>query len=173
MRFVLGFLFFLFAFAVSVATIYLCFRVVSRVTRYPDVSLINENNSAAALVLASSFLSVAIMVRSALYPINAVLQDFWLDGQRSFMEYLVFCGRSVGYLLLTVLLSLLAVATALKLFQILTPELNEEEQITRNNVAVGIFMAGVLIAFALLIEGGIRDFVNTLIPVRDLLQTVE
>lgn len=149
-------------------TVYLCFRVVMRITRYSDIDLIKRNSAAASIVLAAAFVSVAIMAKSALYPINAVLQDLWFNTMRTAAEFLIFCGRSLGYMALTLVLSIASVAAALKLFERLTPELDEETRISENNVAVGILLAGVLIAFAILMESGIRDFVNTLIPVSGL-----
>ena len=50
----------------------------------------------------------------------------------------------------------------------MTKDLNEEALIKQNNVAVGLLLAGVLIAFAIMVESGISDFINALIPVRDL-----
>ena len=37
---ILGTAFFVFAFAVSILTIYLCFNVVMKITKYDDISLI-------------------------------------------------------------------------------------------------------------------------------------
>lgn len=166
----LGFVFFLFAFVISVLTVYICFRVVMRVTKYNDISLIKKNNTAASLVLTGSFVAMAIMVRNALYPIEAVIQDFWFVSHKSFVEYLLICVRALGYLGLTIVLSLASISSALIVFQKLTKEIEEEQEIMKNNIAVGLLLAGVLIAFALMVEAGIGDFVNTLIPVNDMLQ---
>ncbi len=166
---ILGTAFFVFAFAVSILTIYLCFNVVMKITKYDDISLIKKNNVAASLVISSSFIAMAIMVKNALYPINAALQEYWLMTQKSFMPFFFLFGKSMGYLLLTIILSMVSISSALIIFQKLTKDINEEEEITRNNIAVGLVLAGVLIAFAILIESGISDFVNALIPVRDIL----
>ena len=77
-RLIMGSIYFLFAFGVSIVTIYLCFKVVVRITRYDDIDLLKQNNVAVAFVQAAAFVAMAIMIRNALYPINAVFQDFWL-----------------------------------------------------------------------------------------------
>ncbi|MDM8535592.1 DUF350 domain-containing protein [Desulfobacterales bacterium HSG17] len=166
---ILGAAFFVFAFAVSIFTIYMCFNVVMKITKYDDISLIKNNNIAASLVISSSFVAMAIMVKNALYPINAAFQEFWLMAHKSFIQFFFLFGKSLGYLLLTFTLSMVSISSALIIFQKLTKDINEEEEITRNNIAVGLMLAGVLIAFAILIESGISDFVNALIPIRDLL----
>lgn len=166
---VLGTAFFLFAFTVSIFTIYLCFNVVMKITKYDDVSLIKKNNVAASLVISSSFIAMAIMVKNALYPINAAFQEYWLIAQKSFTQFFFLFGKSFGYLILTIFLSMVSISSALIIFQKLTKDIDEEEEITKNNIAVGLMLAGVLIAFAILIESGISDFVNALIPVRDIL----
>lgn len=169
-RFLLGILFFIFSFAISLSTIYTCFKVVIRLTKYNDIKLINQNNVAASLVITGAFVATAIMVKNALYPISAITQDFWLLANKTPTEYLLYCGRAVGFLFLTVILALASVAAALKTFSKLTREISEENEIARNNIAVAILLAGVLLAFAVLIESGIADFVNVLIPVRDMLR---
>ena len=167
--FILGSIFFVLSFAISVFTIYLCFRVVMGITPYNDIQMMKDGNSAAAIVLAATIVATAIMVKNALYPIDAVVQDFWLMAQKGVLPYLLLCGRALGYLLLTVLLSLLSISAVLHVFQRLTRTIDEEAEITRNNVAVGILLGSVIIAFAIMIESGIGDFVNALIPIRDIL----
>ncbi|MBN1272346.1 MAG: DUF350 domain-containing protein [Candidatus Aminicenantes bacterium] len=167
-RIILGFIFFLFAFAVSLFTIYLCFKVVMRITKYDDISLINKNNIAASLVIVSSFIATAIMVKNAIYPISAVVQDFWLMAEKNILQFVILLGRAIAYFLVTVVLSLASIGTALFVFQKMTKSLNEEQEIQKNNIAIGLLLGGVLIAFALLVETGISDFVNTLIPLKKL-----
>ena len=167
--FLVGLIYFMFALFTCLFTIYICFKIVMRITRYNDLSLLNKGNFAVALVITSAFVAMAIMARHALYPIAAVIQDFWFLGRNDLMEYVHFVLRSLGYLVFTVFLSLVSISVALLLFQRLTRDIEEEKEIKRNNIAVGLLMGGVLISFAILMETGISDFVNALIPVRDLL----
>jgi len=109
------------------------------------------------------------MVKKALYPINAVLQDFWFLAHKNLLEYIYLCGKSLGYLILTIILSLVSISAALVVFQKLTKSIEEEKEISQNNIAVGLLLGGVLIAFAVIMESGISDFVNALIPIKELL----
>jgi uncharacterized membrane protein YjfL (UPF0719 family) len=170
LRLLMGSIYFLFAFAVSIVTIYLCFKVVIRLTRYNDVTLLKHNNLAVAFVQAAAFVAMAIMIRNALYPIAAVFEDFWLSTDKNPMQYGVLLGRAIGYLGVTLLLSLASICAALKLFQRLTRDIEEEKEIANNNTAVGLLLAGVLVAFAIMIESGIADFVNALLPMSGLLR---
>ena len=140
-----------------------------RITKYDDISLINSNNIAASLVITGSFIAMAIMVKNALYPINAVIQDFWFLAHKNVTEYVYLFGKALGYLILTVVLSLVSISAALIIFQKLTGKIEEETDIVKNNIAVGLLMAGVLIAFAVMIESGISDFVNALMPIKNIL----
>ncbi len=166
---ILGLAFFVFAFAIAITTIFLCFKVVMRITKYDDISLINNNNLSASLVITSSFIAMAIMVKSALYPINAVIQDFWFMTDKNLMGFLFLFGKAFGYLALTIMLSLLSITMALIIFQRLTKDIDEEQEVMKNNGAVGLLLAGVLIAFAIMVESGICDLVNALIPVSDFM----
>ena len=166
--FLLGLIYFLFAFTTSLLTIYLCFRVVIKITKYDDIALLNKNNIAVSIVLTCSFIAMAIMTKNALYPVNAVIQDFVFLSSKNNTEYVYLVVRSLGYLILTITLSMSSIASALIIFTKLTHDINEEQEIKNNNIAVGILLGGVLIAFALIIDSGISDFVNSLIPIKDL-----
>ena len=54
-RLLMGSIYFLFAFTVSIVTIYLCFKVVMRITRYEDIELLKKNNVAVAFVQTAAF----------------------------------------------------------------------------------------------------------------------
>ncbi len=166
----LGALFYLLSFGISILTIMLCFRVIMKITRYHDLSLIKRKNTASALVLASSIIALAILAQNAIHPANSVLQDYWFLAERSAREFLLLLCRVGGYVIVTILLSLFSIASALVLFQKLTPDLDEEEEIKNDNLAVAVLLSGFLIAFALMVEKGLGDFVNTLIPLKELMQ---
>ena len=169
-RLLMGSIYYLFAFVVSIVTIYLCFKVVMRITRYNDVTLLKQNNVAVAFVQTAAFVAMAIMIRNALYPIDAVFQDFWLTADKHLLHLATLLGRALGYLAVTVILALASIGAALKLFQKLTRDIEEEQEIAGNNTAVGMLLAGVLVAFAIMIESGISDFVNALLPMGGLLR---
>jgi len=166
----MGSIYFLFAFAVSIVTIYICFKVVIRITRYNDITLLKNNNLAVAFVQVAAFVAMAIMIRNALYPIGAVFQDFWLSAHKNPLLYGALLGRALGYLGVTLVLAIASISAALKLFQKLTRDIREEQEIANNNTAVGLLLAGVLVAFAIIIESGIGDFVNALLPMSGLLR---
>lgn len=168
--FLLGLLFYMLAFTFSIITIFLCFKVVMRITKYNDLALIKENNAAAAIVIASSFIAMAFLVKNAIYPASAVIQDYWFLADKVPIDLTLLILRVCGYLLLTVIISLFSISSALKTFQWLTRDMDEELEIRRNNVAVAVLLGGVLVAFAIMIETGISDFVNALIPMKNLIR---
>lgn len=167
-QFFLGLIFFLIAFGIALFAICLCFTVVMRMTGYHDLELIRDNNSAAALVMAAAFIALAIMLKNAIYPSTALLQDFWFLEERGFSDLILLLLRVCGYIVLTTLISLFSIASALFVFQKFTRTLDEEAEIQKGNMAVAILLSGVLIAFALMMEAGVSDFVNMLIPVKEL-----
>jgi uncharacterized membrane protein YjfL (UPF0719 family) len=168
MQYLLGLLYFLFAFMVSIFTIYICFKLVMRITKYNDIKLMKENNTAVSIVLAAAFIAMAIMARHSLYPIGAAVQDFWLSDARHLSGIAGLIIQSLSYLMAALGLSLISVIAALTVFQKLTRDIEEEQEIMNNNTAIAILMAGVLIAFALMIESGISDCINTMIPINPL-----
>ena len=164
----LGLAFFLASFSIALICICLCFTVVMRLTRYRDLELIRSGNAAAALVLAAAFAALAIMMRGAIYPATALIQDFWFMADRSSGDFSLMLLRICGNIALTTAVSLGSLVTALTLFQKFTRNIDEEQEIRNGNLAVAILQAGVLIAFAMMTAAGVSDFVNTLIPVKPL-----
>lgn len=166
--FLLGLLFYLCAFGITMVTIMLFFSVVTRITRYRDIELLRQNNSAVAVVLAAAFIALAIMLKSAIYPVTAQLQDLWFQSGKSASDLLLFILRVCGYLTLSILVSLASLCLALVAFQKFTRGIDEEEEIRKGNTAVAIVLGGVLIAVALMMETGVSDIVNTMIPVKEI-----
>jgi uncharacterized membrane protein YjfL (UPF0719 family) len=139
-----------------------------RLTRYHDLEQIRSNNPAAALVIAAAFIALAIMMKNAIYPSTALVQDYWFLEEKGFVDLALLLLRVCGYIILTALVSLFSIASALFVFQKFTTDLDEDAEIQKGNLAVAILLSGVLIAFALMMEAGVSDFVNTLIPVKKL-----
>jgi uncharacterized membrane protein YjfL (UPF0719 family) len=66
--------------------------------------------------------------------------------QLLFQYLIVFGWGVVGAITMAVALAIL-----LKIFTVLTPKIDEMEELKKGNVAVGIMLAGVVIAFAIVV----------------------
>ena len=64
---------------------------------------------------------------------------------------MVFCWALVGSIAMAASLFIF-----LKMFDLFTRDLNEFEELKKGNLAVGIFMAGLLIAFAIIISTAMK-----------------
>ena len=166
--FALGLLFYLVSLGISLVAIFVCFKVVVRITRYDDIGLLKKNNPAAAAVIGASFIAMAIMLKSAIYPATASLQDFWFIENKSLVDFWFLALRVGGVLVITTVVSLFSIAAALRAFHAFTREIDEENEVLQGNISVAVVVSCVLIAFALLMEPGISDLVNTLLPEKKL-----
>ena len=130
-EFFLGLIFFLVAFFISLLAICLCFTIVMRLIKYNDLELSRGNNPAAALVVAAAFVALAIMLKNAIYPSTALVQDFWFLEEKGFSDFAFILLRVSGNIVLTTLVSLFSIASALFVFQKFTKNIDEEAERSR------------------------------------------
>lgn len=127
------------------------------------LDLIRSGNTAAAVVLGTELLAFAVLMRSCFYPISAVLQDMLIPSGADIEVYQTI-GYIAGYFLLGYALSVLTIFIASRLFQRLTRRMDEKAEVENGNMAVALVYGLVIIAVAVMVQSGLGDLLNTLIP---------
>lgn len=133
------------------------YKIVPLVTKDIDESAeIKKNNIAVALYVSSFIFSIMLLMNAALDPsyevlrniINAETITFALIGFSILRIVLFFIGTGVfAFGILHI---------ALFLFMFLTRKINEEEEIKKNNIAIGLMTALFVIVLALLMGHSLR-----------------
>ena len=149
---------------VSVGMLFGTYRLNLRLTaRIDEDKLLLSGHRSIAIVLGTVVLCQAILLRHAVFPSMVMVREMffrpfaWAD----LVSVLVQC------LLLFVILGLLAVfsvAGSAMLFSRLTRDLAEREEILKDNVAVAIFFALVLLGITLVLNEGLADLSRALVP---------
>jgi len=150
---------------------YFGYRIFDRVTRRIDESQELERGNVAAAILSAAFIfSLGYLLRSVIGPMNETFFG---------ALYLVSEGRAGGSDLLIALLAMagqflaaLAVATltilgSVRGFIWLT-EIDELAQIRQGNVAVAIVVASLAITFAVLLEHGLAQLLQVIVPAPEI-----
>lgn len=126
---------------------------------------------APAVALGAATLSQAYLLRHAVFVVMALVQDFLIaHGRNLFSDAFPAAPffRMVGLAaLLTVILSALAVLSiwiAGFFFNLMTPGIDELEEIRRGNLAVAVLFSFVLFAITVILNEGIEDVSRALIP---------
>jgi len=129
---------------------------------------LKEKNASVGLLLGSTLLGEALVVKQAIYPVMAVIQIFVLGQEKNFANFLKMFGFSVGYVFIAGILALGCILFSFWLFNKLTPRIDHFKEIKENNIAVALFMSIFIIGISLLISAGVLGLTRALIPFPDV-----
>jgi len=116
-----------------------------------------------AIVLGASILSQAILLRHAVFPTMTVVRDLFLSRPTAGDVGRVL-ALGAGFWIVVAVASTGSVLLATWLFTRMTGRLPEQEEILKDNLAVAIFYAFVLLAITAVLNEGIEDLSRSLIP---------
>ena len=126
---------------------------------------------APAIALGAATLSQAYLLRHAVFVIMTLVRDFlvekgdsMLTGAVSASSVLKMIMQSLLFLSVLCILSVLSIWIAGSLFNLMTGELKEMQEILAGNVAVAVLFAFVLFAITTILDQGIEDVARALIP---------
>lgn len=150
---------------ISLFLIFCSYRLFLALTpKIDEEKELKKGNASVGLILGSTILGEAIVVKQAIYPVMAVIQIFVLGQDRNVGNFLKMIGFSIGYVLLAGLLALACILFCFWLFSKMTPRINQYEEIKNNNIAVALFMAFFIAAVCFLVSSGVAGLVRALIP---------
>lgn len=145
------------AIILAVIAIYIGFSVFGKLTTNIDEEKeLAKGNVAVGILVASIFISIAIVVQSGITGISMGLNSA-IKG-----DLYPLIG-SIIQLILGILLAMGAIYLALNILDKLTKEIDEFEEIRKGNIAVALEMAGVIIAVAIIIQSGILGITSSLL----------
>jgi len=128
------------------------------------IEKLKENNTSVAIVMGTIILSVIYIVRSAINPAVTVFSMTFKhpgnDPLTFFTNFLIIFIQ----IIVSAVTGFAGIYIALRLYMWLTKDLHEMEEIKNNNIAVGVVLAFVIFAVALLLEPGINTLLQSLIP---------
>lgn len=148
----------------AVILVFVVFRANTLLhNRLQGERLLLAGHRSIAIALGATILSQALLLRHAVFPSMAVVRDLFLE-RASVADLLAVAGQCALFFLVIAVLSFGSVALAGWLFTRMTGELPEHEEIFKDNVAVAIFYAFVLLAITAIVNEGIEDLSRSLIP---------
>ncbi len=164
MIFLVGLFSFVFAVLISIFAIHITFRIFCKFTKGSQLHQLEKGNIAVAIASTGEVIAFGILMARCLYPVSAILQNLFIFQGLSAMSILNTLALILAYFVVAYILSIVTVKLSSFLFQKLTKELAESELIMKNNIAVAILLAGIVITVAIMVQSGLADALNTLIP---------
>lgn len=147
--------------------VYLLFRFDIKLLlnkKIDEEGLLQAGRRSIAIELGAKIFCQALLIRHAVFAVMAVVRSLFVDEYTSSeVGWLIF--RCLLAIIVIVVLALVSVEVASRLFKHLTRNLQEDEEIYKNdNVAMAIFFSLVLLAITLVLNEGMADFSRSLIP---------
>lgn len=140
----------------AVVSLYMGFAMLDRMTsKIDEEKELAKGNVAVGILIASIFVSIAIVVQSGVAGVSIGLRNA-VDGN---IYSLI---ASIIQLILGMILAIAGIYLSLNIFDKLTKEIDEFEEIRKGNVAVALEMAGVVIAVAIIIQSGVLGITSSL-----------
>lgn len=156
------------AYAVSVIAavllVFVTYRLNTLLTsKIDEERLLLSGNRSVAIGLGAILLSQAILMRHAVFPTMVVVRDLFLKPV-SWSAALWVLSHCLAFFLIVGVLAFGSVAIATWLFTKMTGSLPEREQILKDNVAVAILFAFVIVGVTLIVNEGLEDLTRSIIP---------
>jgi len=133
----------------AMACIYLGFSMFDKILTEIDLqNELNKGNAAIGIVSAAIMITLAEVIGSAVSGITSGLLGKEIN----------FIGAIVGgivQLIVGIIFAVIAIYLAFKVWDKITTKIEETDELKKNNVAIGLVMAGVLIAVGFVIQGAI------------------
>lgn len=140
----------------AVVSLYIGFAMLGRLTsKIDEEKELTKGNTAVGILIASIFVSIAIVVQSGVAGISVGLRNAIAGDIYSLVA-------SVAQLVLGIILAIAVIYLALNIFDRLTKGIDEFAEIEKGNVAVAIELAGVIIAVAIIVQSGVLGITSSL-----------
>lgn len=141
------------------------FRLFVIITKDMDeMSEIRKNNAAVGILVGSIILAVSIVCRSSLESAVTVLSFALHSVDSTFLTYLKYSGIMLAHMVLAGIIAFFGVYFGIRVFMWLTRDIDELEEIKKNNVAVAVIIGVIVVSMALFLAPGIQSLLDGLIP---------
>ncbi|MCJ7680448.1 MAG: DUF350 domain-containing protein, partial [Candidatus Aminicenantes bacterium] len=145
--------------------VFVSYRLILMMSRkFDEEHHLKENKVSVGVILGSMLLGEAIILKQAIYPVMAVIQLFILGGDRGVGRFFSTVGLAFGFVVVVGILAVFTVSFCFWLFNHLTPQIDQYEEIKKGNLAVAVLMAFFIIGICLLLSEGISGLVKALVP---------
>lgn len=149
----------------GLAFIYAGFRFFhKRIKDIDEISELKKNNIAVAILNGSIILSLVIMVKNAIEPAITTFTLTLRNPDSSLTSFLQTAAIMLIQIIVAGVLAFLAIYIALNLYTFLTRDLDEIDEIKKNNIAVSLVLGVVIISISLLMQQSIKSILDALIP---------
>lgn len=161
---VAGLLAFFVAVLAAILLVFVTYRINTLLTsKIDEERLLLAGNRSTAVALGAIVLGQALLLRHAVFPTMAVVRDLFVKPV-SWTAAAWVLGHCLAFFLIIGVLSLGSVALGGWLFSRMTRAIPEREEILKDNLAVALFFAFVILGITAIVNEGLEDLSRSIIP---------
>jgi len=146
----------------GVTILYLSYRIIDKVIR--QRLKINSNNISYALFVSSILFSVSYLIAGIKSPILNSMRLLIDNPQYEGSIILDGLKYSLLFLFIIIITITITILISIWLFTLMTNKINEFDEIKKNNIAVGIITAVLVISISILIKESIYLLLDSFVP---------
>lgn len=131
---------------------------------YDHEEELKKGNTAVAILLAALLFASGMMVQKGIYPIVSLFRLYMTTPLEMALSRGQMVFYALAHLVMTFALSVLTMSFSLRFYGKLTKNLKAGQELKKNNAAVGIMLAGVVLVVGLYVSEGLSSLSKSLIP---------
>ena len=146
----------------GVTILYLSYRIIDKLVR--ERLKISSNNVSFALFVSSILFSVAYLISGIKSPILNSIKLLLDNPQYEGSIVLDGIKYSLLFLIIIIITIALVILTSILIFTYMTKKIDEFDEIRKNNIAVGIITATLVISISIIIKESIYLLLESFVP---------
>jgi uncharacterized membrane protein YjfL (UPF0719 family) len=125
---------------------------------------IEKNNLAFGVFMSAILLSVGIVVSSAYSPSMSLLQILQKTADSRLMLFFEFSKYFLMFLAISLLVSFIIIVISVKLYTLLTRNIDELDEISKNNISIALITGIIVIVISIFAKDSMAMIIESLIP---------
>ena len=148
----------------GLAMFFLSFKVFSLLTKNIDeIKEISNNNIAVAVLIASFIFGIMLLIKASIGPAMDTLILLLNSKESTFLMVILAIVRILLFFIFSAIFAFVILWLAIKLFTLLTTDIDEIEEIKNNNVAVSFILATLIISMSLILSKPLETLLSGLV----------
>ncbi|MEW5759687.1 MAG: DUF350 domain-containing protein [Candidatus Thermoplasmatota archaeon] len=137
----------------AMGSIYIGIRLLNRLTEGIDEEEeLKKGNKAVAALLLGVVIAIALVVSSGVVGLTSAITG---GKSTDLMGYITAVSIGIVQLAAGIIFAVIAIYLAFRVWDKITTKIDETEELKKGNLAIGIVMAGIMIAVAIVIQAGV------------------
>jgi uncharacterized membrane protein YjfL (UPF0719 family) len=148
---------------VGVVVLYFSFLITNKIFNKKGYHM-EKNNQAFGIFMSAILLSVGIVVSSAYSPSMSLLQILQKTSENTLWLFINFSLYFLLFIAISIFVSFIIIVASTRLYTLLTRNINEFDEISKNNISIALITGIIIIVISLFAKDSMAMIIESLIP---------